>query len=123
MPFFKWKAYDSDIKYKSDSIDKYCEGVVECERYEIVVMQLAQKGLVAKEIQKIDYAEFRRLKSAELKLEALKHKIDRLKTPKTELNIEPEKPKWHKVVIIAAISIAVIAILVFLSNLQYAHRF
>jgi hypothetical protein len=66
MPFFKWKAYDFDLKYH--------DGAIKCDRFERVVIELAQKSLVASEIVEIDYAEYKRLKLIEKRLNALKLK-------------------------------------------------
>jgi len=118
MPYFKWKAYGSDIKYKDDGIDKYYEGAIESDRYEMAILELSRTGLVVKELTKIDYIEFRRLKKIESKLEILRRHINKAKTP------EAENPRnWRKALIISAIAIGIVVLLIALSNLQYSHRF
>lgn len=69
--YYKWKAYDFNLKYHQGVINSenvgqyYHEGVMEADRFEMVVLELAKKNLVAKEVVSIDYEEYRRIKTIE----------------------------------------------------------
>ena len=85
MPFFKWKAYDSDIKYTTEALYKYHTGVTECDQFEMVVLELAEQDLVAKEIIQIEYDEYARTRSVDAKLEKYRSRFVKRDCPKTKL--------------------------------------
>lgn len=103
MPFFKWKAYDLDIKYTSEAEYKYHEGVMESSRMEMVVLELARRSLVASEIEVTDYDTYR-------KWRMINARIDRFSRTKpnpqiTECDAERTYPHYLGVVIAIATTI------------------
>ena len=103
--YFKWKAYDFNVKY--------FEGIMECDRFEEVVIELAKQQLVAKEIQPIEYDEYKKIQAREKiikRMENIKARIYNKPSnsinPKLKINI-PKIPQ----------SIITITFLIFLLGL------
>jgi hypothetical protein len=104
MAFFKWKAYDSDIKYTTDALYRYHTGVIQCDSFEMAVLQLARRGLVVKELQPIDYIEYTKLRTIEERINRLK---TRIQPPKTQAILEPHHIKWQIWVILLLVIVIV----------------
>lgn len=87
MAFYKWKAYDFDVKYH--------DGVIEAARFEEVVLVLANKNLVPSSIEEIEYHEYIQLRNAAKKLEKLKLRVKKLnnKPSKQSINNQAKKSK------------------------------
>lgn len=104
MPFYKWKAYDFDLKY--------FEGVIECERFELVVIEVTQKELVPKEIVVIDYPEYKRYKAVEKRMQAIERKKAKLKPNKIKLKHKKKfdyKKLWPALIPIGIVLLILLA--------------
>jgi len=86
MPYYKWRAYDFDVKYY--------EGATSAQSYEMVVLELSRNDLVPKEIYEINYDEYRELKKTEKKLDKLK-RIRHVLNKSQEYSKYPENETSH----------------------------
>ena len=110
MAFYKWKAYDFNLKYH--------DGVIECSRHELVVMRLAEQELVPSKIETIDYLEYKRLKAAETHINKFKNKIDGQDEP-----VFQWKLNWTRIILIILAGAGLVAAAILLANLQSPRRF
>ena len=120
MPFFKWKAYDLDIKYTSEAEYKYHEGVIECSRMEMVVLELAKQDLVASEIEITDYDTYRKWQIINTKIK----KLRRNKPQPITDPIQPHRAWWGGATLPRHLGPAavIIAVIIFLLILLLSHR-
>lgn len=81
--YFKWKAYDFNVKY--------FEGVIECSRFEEAVIKLAERQLIVKELSSIEYDEYKALQ----KRERIIQKMENIKTRIQNKSQNPNRPKYQ----------------------------
>jgi ABC-type Fe3+-siderophore transport system permease subunit len=110
MAFYKWKAYDFNLKYH--------DGAMECSRHELVVMKLAERELVPSNIETIDYIEYKILKTAETRIGKFKNKIDNQDEP-----IFRWKLNWGRIILIILAGAGLVVAAIFLANLQSPRHF
>lgn len=90
MPYFKWRAYDDSAQEHS--------GIDEAPRYELVVLKILQRGWTPACIDKIEYDEFLKLRSAYVRLtkfEHIKKKIQAKNEPQSEGAVEQSTAKQN----------------------------
>jgi len=104
MAYFKWQALDFDLKYH--------DGVMECDRFELVIIELAKKNLVPKLVTVVEYPEYQRLRQAEAQLRKLHAHLPKpppLPQPPTRLEIN-----W--LAVLGAAAVLALLLLIYLAS-------